>query len=395
MKLIIIAFLIIACCVSASLRNTGEGDYGHRNLKLWLSTAADVSEAPSKSPAEIIDEEEIDEEGIPLDLSAADVIHESPSHAPVTELENEGDTSNLGDEGLPLESEENSIGKGDTGEAGKFNPSQPGCFIEVDIGCIPTPGSSSTNCEDLLVPNFAPCESEPHEIQFKFVGGICNQYDMPQPEGKFMCLDQGEGPVIEGTDKSNYIEVFPPEMTADIYFSGEVTVGSTFVIKDKDTTDGNAVPLSETLTVFVYDDATKERLLQTMIFHTMCKDDIDLGDRYGSLLVTAFSNALVEANSLKTIAYQVNFKNNAFQDVLISHVLNIADQEARDLLGGEGGPTLGAGSDETVVEEILVDLAHPRSVGVSVTVSGHDEQMNSCSAFAQMVLKINAPDTAS
>ena len=59
MKLISIAFLIIVCRVSANLRNTDEGEIGHRNLKLWLSTAADVSESPSKSPAEIFDEEEI------------------------------------------------------------------------------------------------------------------------------------------------------------------------------------------------------------------------------------------------------------------------------------------------------------------------------------------------
>mmetsp|Transcript_9637 Transcript_9637/g.16043 ORF Transcript_9637/g.16043 Transcript_9637/m.16043 type:complete len:147 (+) Transcript_9637:1-441(+) len=142
----------------------------------------------------------------------------------------------------------------------------------------------------------------------------------------------------------------------------------------------------------VYEDSTKQALLQMMIFHTKCRSDLSLGDKYGSLQLMSFTNDVVGTPSMyKNVTYAVTITNVGSQSVRVGHVISIADQEAKDLLGGSGGPMLGRHASESIAETMLVDLGHARKISASATVSGYDKSLNTCVSFGEMDIVV--PET--
>lgn len=269
-------------------------------------------------------------------------------------------------------------------------PATAGCGLSVNIKCLPEDGSDGTSCDVLPFEEVPECDVQPHQLIFTFKGGICNTYMSPQDHIRFMCQDFGSGPAMSKSE-TNYIEAMPPRKVGDLYFEGTVQVGDKFTVVD---TEVEGDPIDEEILVLVYEDDTKVNLLQMMVFHTKCEDDLDLGDRYGSLALTAFANEDGEASVYKNVTYEVTVKNTGTNPIRIQHALSIADNEAKDMFAGMGGPLIGAGGEEAIMQVMEIDPTHGRTVSTSVTISGHDDNLSTCAAFDEMLIAIPGPGSS-
>ena len=255
-----------------------------------------------------------------------------------------------------------------------------GCSIGVEIKCIPPTDSEFDTCDDHLTPVLDECDSAPTQLLFKFRGGICDKYEGPQDTNLYMCDDFGSGPATV-IGESNYIEAMPPRKVGEPYFSGPVIVGENFVMKARE-----GGPLEEEILVLVYEDETKTTILQMLVFHTTCDVDLNLDERYGTLKLVGFTDKDLEANMIKTVAYEVTIKNLSNGEFTIEHVVNIADG-MKDLLGDGNTLKLGGGGEESIVEEFTVNLMVKRTIQTSVTVSG-TQGLDQCVASGEMEIFI-------
>jgi hypothetical protein len=89
---------------------------------------------------------------------------------------------------------------------------------------------------------------------------------------------------VRSTNKAN-----PNDSSARIWFAGEVTVGTTFVI---DATNAGQTKLEIETFVYIYASlagySQGEAPLQSIRFHTSCSQPLQLGDRFGNIQLFAY-----------------------------------------------------------------------------------------------------------
>lgn len=123
------------------------------------------------------------------------------------------------------------------------------------------------------------------------------------PEQKYECTDFDGGPVDEF---ATYYVVSVPEKDPEvIYFNGTVqTPGGRFEAREP---DGNEVEANTFLRLFEYDNVTDTpgRLLQEVLFHSSCSEQLFLLDIFGTFQLLEFENELQGV---------VGFANNATVD---------------------------------------------------------------------------------
>jgi hypothetical protein len=132
---------------------------------------------------------------------------------------------------------------------------------------------------------------KPSKLTFEYRVETCGSSNNPQG-GKAVCADPGSltNPAfILITDKSN-----PADAGAKRFFSGDVNEGATF-----DAT--GAFGADTYYHVFDVQDGT---LRQTGKLHTSCSQTLEVGDQFGSLLLTAFNGAT--GGNLVTYGYKVS-----------------------------------------------------------------------------------------
>jgi hypothetical protein len=267
---------------------------------------------------------------------------------------------------------------------GKSVSGSQGCELSVIVKCIPPKDTKASTCDELLVPEFTDCESTPKQLTFKFQGGICNKYHFPQNASEYLCQDFGEGAAIS-VDETNYIEALPPRKVGDVYFEGTVKIGDTFVIEDK---PGKGGPLDEEILVLIYENESKTNLLQMVLLHTKCNDDLTLGDKYGALQLMSFGNMDMSKSFYRNVTLQVIIGNPTDGELHIQHVLSIGDQKVVDLLEGEKELALASSGELSIIEELAIDIMQPRVISVSATVVGRDDKLNTCVAMGELAIEV-------
>ena len=256
-----------------------------------------------------------------------------------------------------------------------------GCEFSVSVQCVPPRDSGHKTCADYVVPELSDCVSTPRELHFKFGGGRCDAYQAPQGANQYLCQDFDGGAAV-ANDESNFIEVLRPRRMGAPYYEGSVKIGDTLIIAG---IEGERDPLDEEVLILIYKDATKTTLLQMMVFHTQCKEDLTLGDPYGSLELMTFSNEDSSLSMYKNVTYEVTITNIGAADLHIQHAVTILDQVSSDVLGDGEELVLRASGQEalTLVQEFTIDITQPRVISGSATVMGYDHQMNTCVAFGE------------
>ena len=126
------------------------------------------------------------------------------------------------------------------------------------------------------------CDEKPSILTMKYTGDN-NPTSHSQP------VDKVNVDGTTGNDPEVFIiassKVDPNDSTAKIFFSGTVTLGSTFEI---DSNNAGSSKLDSRTFVLVYSDATQNTLLQSIEFHTSCSQPLFLGDQFGSVQVVGF-----------------------------------------------------------------------------------------------------------
>jgi len=135
------------------------------------------------------------------------------------------------------------------------------------------------------------CDGKLTELTLKYNGGDCTQSNNEQ-DGKFECEDFNGGP----TDGDVEITVFDK--------NGLLKLGDGSLAKDVDVSVGDILtlepPEDETqfqseITILVRDPQAETGLLQKIIVHTSCSQDLRLLDIFGSTQVFAYTDTKKDA----------------------------------------------------------------------------------------------------
>jgi len=142
------------------------------------------------------------------------------------------------------------------------------CIIGIELSGCPEPMTSLDNN----------CEGRPQTITFKYLGGGCSQSQNFQSRQKFLCTD---GPVPPPTTEGtiSYIEAYP-KGGGDLYFVGEVGVGSLFTLNESKEFD----KLSADMTIDIY-SGVGGSILQSINVHLSCSQALFLFDKFGAAQV--------------------------------------------------------------------------------------------------------------
>ena len=163
------------------------------------------------------------------------------------------------------------------------------CELGIELTCEPPEGVDAESCET-IPPYLLICEDRPFSMTFRYNGGDCSGSFNVQPDTLFQCEDfQGGPPTERGT--LSYIEAF--ELGGgEMYFSGFVEVESTFIGLAEDQVAANMNitiydPRGETDPSVIVNPAN---ILQTVIYHSSCSQNLYLKDRFGSIQLVEFIN---------------------------------------------------------------------------------------------------------
>lgn len=129
------------------------------------------------------------------------------------------------------------------------------------------------------------CQGRPQVIEFRYNGGGCSQSDNLQSRQKFSCEDVNGGPpTVKGAP--GYV-VAMKAGGEDLYFSGPVAVGETFILNESKEFD----KLSADMTIQMFDANPEEggTLFQTVDVHLSCSQKLFLFDRFGATQVVEWS----------------------------------------------------------------------------------------------------------
>jgi len=156
---------------------------------------------------------------------------------------------------------------------------ESGIAIEKFVAVEPAPIAGDIMCDDYAY-------GKPVELTMKYTGGGADATDTVQDPGKYAVTDEpGFEPFeaivdIIATSAADLSYAEP----GNTFFSGEVALDDEFVL-DVD----NAASLDHfTADTYIYIMDTGANLLQTVQYHTSCKEPIKLGDVVGGIEIHGF-----------------------------------------------------------------------------------------------------------
>ena len=163
------------------------------------------------------------------------------------------------------------------------------CEIGLELDCLPPLGAATCG----TIPEFTTiCRQRPFEMIFRYNGGDCDGSFNIQPGTLFQCFDFKGGPPIPDGELS-YIIAFEFG-GGESYFEGFVKVGEEFRMLAETKFDAN-------MNVTIYNPGnftapsqikTPANLLQTILYHSSCSQNLFLKDRFGSVQLVVFVNLL-------------------------------------------------------------------------------------------------------
>eukprot|EP00546_Thalassionema_frauenfeldii_P002433 CAMPEP_0178934710 /NCGR_PEP_ID=MMETSP0786-20121207/24037_1 /TAXON_ID=186022 /ORGANISM="Thalassionema frauenfeldii, Strain CCMP 1798" /LENGTH=1502 /DNA_ID=CAMNT_0020612569 /DNA_START=1215 /DNA_END=5725 /DNA_ORIENTATION=- len=184
------------------------------------------------------------------------------------------------------------------------SPVDDGCYISVDADC--TPSGESNDCGSVVVTRTR-CEDRPLAMVFRYNGGLCDQSDNIQNSELFQCFDFQEGPPVNAGDES-YITVTDIKGGSIIYHADTVRVGGEYTVLD----EPFQVEANMNITTWRNDNTIPQNILQTLVFHSSCSQNLFLKDRFGAHQLVVFVN---EEQGLRSCFFNATFNLNIANDV--------------------------------------------------------------------------------
>lgn len=131
------------------------------------------------------------------------------------------------------------------------------------------------------------CEERPTQMIMRYTGGQCSESINVQSQDLFYCGDYGirNSPI----DDTVHIVVKDIRGRNITYFDNRVSLGQKFLIKD---VEGNQVRANMNVTIFSQGNVSTRSLLQTLIFHTSCSQNLFSNDTFGGVQILGFTNTL-------------------------------------------------------------------------------------------------------
>ncbi|MDH3587824.1 MAG: hypothetical protein OEQ74_00325 [Gammaproteobacteria bacterium] len=150
-------------------------------------------------------------------------------------------------------------------------------FIDKDGNIVELPTPEFADSCEIPAPGDTICEKRPTAIQFRYTGGDCLASKNDQPSDKFECEDfaSANGPVA--------ISIFNGDK---IYASISDALPGTLI----DATAANAGRNDFDSEVHIEIRDSAGNLLQFVRLHTSCSQPLALGDSFGGMEVTSFTN---------------------------------------------------------------------------------------------------------
>jgi len=158
------------------------------------------------------------------------------------------------------------------------------CNVGVNVSCTPRGGSE--DCGSIVVARTR-CNQRPVAMVFKYNGGTCDQSDNIQPPTLFQCFDFFGGPPTTSGETS-YILVTDIKGGSIVYHEGTVAVGDEYTVADRPF----EVDANMNITIYRNGNIVAENLLQTLVYHSSCSQNLFLKDRYGASQLVIFVNNL-------------------------------------------------------------------------------------------------------
>jgi len=188
---------------------------------------------------------------------------------------------------------------------------------------------------------------------FRFNGGTCDQSFNIQESDLFRCIDlNGGAPTTGGIA---YIRVTTLEGDT-IYFEGRVNVGDEFALND----GGNTVEANMNVTVYAGStaaDALPENIVQTLVYHSSCSQNLFLKDRFGSVQLVVFINEDQGAVScFLPVSFGYSITNEGDFDSRMVTLIVSRNGEVIDLTDKVEGVIVPVGQVYNVVEQTVIDM---------------------------------------
>jgi len=156
------------------------------------------------------------------------------------------------------------------------------CFVSIDVEC--NPGGEFDDCDSIAPPRTR-CEDRPFAMVFRYTGGTCDLSDNIQSPELFQCFDfQGGPPTIDGTE--SFITVTDIKGGAIVYHADFVRVGGEYTVADQP----RDVEANMNITIYSSGNTVSANMLQTLVYHSSCSQNLFLKDRYGASILVVFVN---------------------------------------------------------------------------------------------------------
>jgi hypothetical protein len=268
-------------------------------------------------------------------------------------------------------------------------PTAPGqCVLQLNIACKLDNGES---CEDYQ-PVLEACSGPPSQIGMRYNGGGCDQSNNGQDDSTTRCEDFGNGPpTTKGTP--SYIVVTDALENGNVLYQNWVEVNNFFNVSYADAADGT----TETY-VYIYStqDQSESNLLQFLRFDSSCSSPLDLGNEFGSVEVTSWTNddqGYVSAFTGVSIEASIQIQGEQGDGTLTLSKLVIETSFAGtiDLSLLVSGQTIPTGEASlTVPVPTNIDITQPQSYSFKISLAGTSNTGESCSGTLEQTYTIGA-----
>lgn len=247
-------------------------------------------------------------------------------------------------------------------------------MVSVKVACVPSDGSAA-DCDSIPVPTTL-CEDTPFAMIFKYNGGDCEQSFNLQPSSLFSCQDFNGGPPTEEGEQS-FVTVTDTKGMGITYFSDFVGVGGDFFVED----DGNNVADDMQVAIYSSADTSQETMLQAIVYHSSCSENLFLKDRFGSVQLTVFVNEKQGAVTCDfSVTYVFSVENVAEESDLILQTLESdTNIGLLNLTNEVNGVVVAPGNSATFERAVILDLTVRQRYTLDTTVMGLSRQSIGCS----------------
>jgi hypothetical protein len=223
---------------------------------------------------------------------------------------------------------------------------------------------------------------------FRYNGGDCSGSFNIQPDTLFICEDYQGGPPTEDGVES-YIIASSLD-GGDVYFAGFIPVGEEFTALAV----GDKFPANMNITIYDpngSEDATvivqPSNILQTVIYHSSCSQNLFLKDRFGSVQLVVFVNidqgtvsCFVNATLSFTIDVPVEIEGDMVELTALTVITNIDNGNGGiyDLSEKVAGTIITKEMPFVIQQKILLDLTVRQKYTALSTIVGRTDEGKTC-----------------